>query len=231
MTMGGVRVYFRTGGITTDIPVNQIQHLQWSPSGEFLLAETVENIWWIYQHMGNEMLLKSVIPTSRGVTWLTDYVLLFAPSDGGLLSMNLSENNVQATLLDNSQVYVLPYQIGDGVYRVFKQNPDSNLGRLMLVQIDANGNAVTEDIGEGDVELSSVRWAPGGNLLIAFQGGVMALVDPVSGMGFTLPVTSAVGYDWGTPKSNMVDLILTEGELYFLGQDIMGSPSGVDICR
>lgn len=220
VTLNGVRVFFRNGNIT-DIPINQVQHVEWSPDGAFLLAETVENIWWIYRRVGANMPLSSVIPSSQGITWLADGVLIFAPAEGGLLTMDLNNNNAQTTILDVSQAYSLPYHMGDGVYRVFIQGEDSGFGRLMLVQVDDNGAVITEEIGEGDVELASVRWAPGGNLLIAFQGGVMALVDPISGQGFTLPITSAVSYDWGMVQSNIVDSIIAEGELYFLGEDVM----------
>jgi hypothetical protein len=220
VTLSGVRIYFRDRSIT-DIPVNQVQHLEWSPSGDFLLAETAENIWWIYRRVGTNLPLSSVIPSSRGITWLTDSVLIFAPADGGLLTMDLNNNNAQTTILDASGVYGLPYHVGDGVYRVFVEGEDTSFGRLMLMQVDDNGSVITEEIGEGDVELASIRWAPGGNLLIAFQGGVMALVDPISGQGFTLPITSAVSYDWGQVQSNIVDSIVADGDIYFLGEDVM----------
>jgi dipeptidyl aminopeptidase/acylaminoacyl peptidase len=221
VTLNGVRVFFRDGS-TTDIAVNQVQHLEWSPDGSFLLAETAENIWWVYRRVGLNMPLSSVIPSSQGITWLNDSVLIFAPADGGLLTMDLNDNNAQTTIMATSQVYNLPYYVGEGVYRVLVQGEDTSFGRLMLLQVDDNGGVVTEEIGEGDVELSSIRWAPGGNLLIAFQGGVMALVDPISGQGFTLPITSAVSYDWGQVQSNVVDNIVTDKEIYFLGEDVMG---------
>ena len=220
VTLNGIRVYFRDGS-TTDIAVDQVKHLQWSPDGAFLLAETAENIWWIYRRVGINMPLSSVIPSSQGITWLADNILIFAPAEGGLLTMDLNDNNAQTTIMATSQVYHLPYYLGDGVYRVFVQGEDSSFGRLILIQVDENGAVISEAIGEGDVELASVRWAPGGNLLIAFQGGVMALVDPISAQGFTLPITSAVSYDWGDVESNVVDGIVTDEDIYFLGEDVM----------
>jgi len=220
VTLNGIRIYFRDGSMT-DIAVNQVKHVAWSPDGAFLLAETAENIWWIYRRVGINMPLASVIPSSQGITWLNDSVLIFAPAEGGLLTMDLNDNNSQTTILATSEVYSLPYHIGDGVYRVFVQGEDSSFGQLMLLQIDESEGVITEAIGEGNVELGSIRWAPNGNLLIAFQGGVMALVDPISGQGFTLPITSAVSYDWGDVQSNIVDNITPEGNLYFVGQDIM----------
>ena len=220
VTLNGVRVMFR-GSDIIDIPVDQAQHIEWSPSGEFLLAETVEHIWWVYRRVETEMLLASVVPSSQGIAWFNDTILIFAPAEGGLLTMNLNENNAQTTLLNTSQSYVFPYQVGAGLYRVFQSNEDTEFGRLVLVQI-SDDDVTSEEIGEGDVELTSIRWAPGGNLLIAFQGGVMALVDPRSGQGFTLPVTSAVSYDWGTLRFNVTDGVIAEGDTYFLGKDVIG---------
>jgi len=221
VTLAGVRVYFREQVVITDIPMEQVKHVAWSPSGEFLLAETVENIWWVYRRVGTEMNLASVIPSSRGIAWVSNSVLMFAPAEGGLLTMDLNNNNAQTEILAGTDVYHLPIQMGDGLYRVLRADGDTGFGRLVLVQI-TDGNVVTEDIGEGDVELAGVRWSPNGNLLIAFQGGVMALVDPMSGQGFTLPITNAVSYDWGTVNGNLVDTLDVEGDLYFLGEDVMG---------
>lgn len=222
VTLNGVRVYFRDGGIT-DIPVADVQQVAWSPSGEFLLAETSENIWWIYRLVGEELPLSSVIPSSQGVTWLSDSILIFAPPEGGLFTMDLNDNNAQTTLLNASQVYALPYQVDESLYRVFAVDTETNLGSLVVLQVDGNGNVSSEVIGEGTINLSSgVAWSPGGNLLIAFQGGVMALVDPNSGQGFTLPITSAVSYDWGRVQSNVVDVLSSVDDIYFLGEDVMG---------
>lgn len=222
VTLNGVRVYFREGGIV-DIPVNQVRHLAWSPTGEFLVAETDENIWWVYRRVGTEMPLASVIPSSQGIAWFTDAVLMFAPNEGGLFTMDLNDNNAQTTIMNASQVYGLPHRMDASLYRVFVKEPDSDFGTLLLLQIDETGNVLNETIGEGTVEINnSVRWSVGGQLLIAFQAGVMALVDPISGQGFTLPVTSAVSYDWGTLQSNTVDTILSVDNLYFLGEDVMG---------
>jgi len=221
VTQAGVRVYFRDSDTVTDIPIGQIKHVGWSPNGEFLVAETIENIWWVYRRVGTDMNLTSVIPSSQGIVWLSDTVLIFAPAEGGLFTMDLNNNNAQTTILAPPDVYHLPIQVGDGLYRVLRATGDTGFGRLLLVQI-TNGNVVTEEIGEGDVEITSVRWSPSGNLLIAFQGGVMALVDPISAQGFTLPITSTVSYDWGTIQTNIADTIETTDDIYFLGEDIMG---------
>lgn len=220
-TLSGFRVFFRDGAFF-DMPVGELIHLMWSPNSEFFVAETKENIWWIYRRVGMEMLLASVIPSSVGLSWSSDNQLIFAPAEGGLIMMNLNDNNSQTPLLDASRVYGLPYKISDGVYRVFSKSADNvGLGRLMLVTI-SNNTATSEEIGVNDVEIQNVQWAPGGDLLIAFQGGVMALVEPVSGQGFTLPITSTVSYSWGAIRHNVLDTIAVTGNLYFLGNDAVG---------
>jgi len=221
VTLAGVRVYFRDSNVMTDIPVDQVKHIEWSPSGEFLLAETVENIWWIYRRVGTEMNLASVVPTSRGIAWVSDAVLIFAPAEGGLFTMDLNNSNTQTTVLSAPDAYYFPIEVGDGIYRVIRADGDTGFGRLVLVQI-SEGDVISEEIGEGDIELASVRWAPAGNLLIAFQGGVMALIDPISAQGFTLPITSTVSYDWGTIQSNATTTLDIADDLYFLGEDVMG---------
>ncbi|MEP7292133.1 MAG: hypothetical protein ABI835_10130, partial [Chloroflexota bacterium] len=47
------------------------------------------------------------------------------------------------------------------------------------------------------IALNGLRWAPGGSLLVAFQGGIIALYDPSTGLGFPLPITDVVAYTWG----------------------------------
>lgn len=220
-TLSGVRVYFRPGNFF-DIAVGDIQNLDWSPTGQYLLAESKDHIWWVYQKDGTTMNLVSVVPPSNGVTWLNETTLMFAPVEGGLLAMNLADGNAQTTLLNPQQVYSFPYRIAEGTFRVFaKSPPEEGLGILTLVQI-SNGQIITEEIGSADVVVNDVRWAPRGELLIAFQGNALALVDPMSGAGFTLPITSAVSYGWGAVQSNLVDRVAVDGRIYFLGSDIVG---------
>ncbi|PJF24312.1 MAG: hypothetical protein CUN53_18465, partial [Phototrophicales bacterium] len=46
------------------------------------------------------------------------------------------------------------------------------------------------------VALAGLRWIPGAELLLAFQGGALALLEPISGEILTLPYADAVAYAW-----------------------------------
>jgi Tol biopolymer transport system component len=69
-----------------------------------------------------------------------------------------------------------------------------------------------------------MRWTPPGelNFLVALQGGVMALVDPLSAQGFTLPITDVVAYSWGFIPPPLVTGTILPVNGYFLSQDGTG---------
>jgi hypothetical protein len=221
-TRTGLRVYSRELSITSSIEVEQIRHVEWSPSGEFLAAETIDNIWWIYRRIGTEFQLTSVIPTSYGITWESETTLIFAPSEGGLLTMDLNNYNAQTTLLPAPNVYHLPIKLSNTIYRVLRSTEDGTFGQLVQIRLDDTAGITTEDIG-GTIELGNIRWSSNGSLLIAYRDGVMALVDPVRVLSFTLPVNISVSYDWGHIQSNITDTLNFNDTLYFLGEDISGS--------
>jgi Tol biopolymer transport system component len=125
--------------------------------------------------------------------------------------MDLAAANAQTTLLDNTWNYALPYLLSDGTLAVFgRQKDDTQIpegsGRLLGL---APSSPSIQNLSEAVVELNGLNWAPGGNLLIAFRGGVMALVIPSSGQGLTLPISEAVAYSWGpTPPPTVTGLKL-----------------------
>src|SRR5262249_46316454 len=143
----------------------------------------------------------SVVPSSVGTTWISDSELVFAPAEGGLRVMNLAQANAQAVLLDESVSYRLPMLNSEDALVFFGRDPnDANVpegyGRLLRL---ARGAQQLQTIGQVPIALNGLRWAPGGSLLVAFQGGVIALYDPSTGLGFPLPMTEVVAYAWGTP--------------------------------
>jgi WD40 repeat protein len=77
-------------------------------------------------------------------------------------------------------------------------------------------------VGSGDVDLTGVRWSPQGQLLIAFQGGALALIDPTSGAGFTLPIAGASAYSWGPEYPPPVNGFALPQNGYFLALDNTG---------
>lgn len=199
-TYGG-RVYFETGGapVFVDLREGVFKSLSWSPGGRFLAAEAEAEVWWIYRRDGASLALTSVITSSVGTAWISDSELVFAPVEGGLRLMNLDQANAQVELLDASVIYRLPELNADAALVFFGRDPNDaavpeGYGRLLRL---GRGAQQVETVGQVPVALNGLRWAPGGSLLVAFQGGVFALYDPSTGLGFPLPMTDVVAYDWG----------------------------------
>lgn len=200
-TTYGARIAFNPGGTPTffDLQQSAFKGLSWSPGGRFLAAEAEQNVWWIYRRDGSGLALTSAIPSSIGTAWVSDSELVFAPAEGGLRLMNLDQANAQAVLLDESVTYRLPELNAEDALVFFGRDPnDQNVpdgyGRLLRL---ARGAQKLETIGEVPISLNGLLWAPGGSLLVAFQGGVIALYDPSTGLGFPLPMTDLVAYAWG----------------------------------
>ena len=202
-TTYGARIFFNTGTTATfaDLREGIFKGLAWSPGGRFLVAEAADNIWWVYRREGFSLSLASVIPSSIGTAWISDSELVFAPADGSLRLMNLDQANAQAVLLDESVIYRLPILNTEDALLFFGRDPNDaevpdGYGRLLRL---ARGAQQLETIGEVPIALNGLRWVPGGSLLVAFQGGVIALYDPSTGLGFPLPITDVVAYTWGPP--------------------------------
>lgn len=219
-TENGGRVYLADLDTFVDLGTAGIFNLMWSPEGRYLAAEAEEGVWWIFRRELNNLALTSAIPGSQGATWLNDTQIIFAAPEGGLIGMDLTNANQQIPLLDGSTIYHHPKTLPDGRLHVFQGNEVTE-ATLLQVTLNANG-AQSADISAGVVDLTGVQWAPGGNLLTAFQGGALALIDPVSGGGFTLPISSAAAYSWGPlyPPSAAGIQLPTDG--YFLALDNSG---------
>jgi len=237
-TAGGARAYFTASQTYLDLPQGQLTQVIWSPGGAYLAAEAEDNIWWLYRREGENLVLTSAIPSAVGLTWVSPTQIAFAPGDGGLIRMDLAAANAQTVLLDNTWEYDLPYLLPDGTLAVFGRQKDAEdvpQGSGRLVGLAASSPSV-QNLSEAVVELNDLQWAPGGNLLIAFRGGVMALVLPMTGQGLTLPISDAVAYSWGPMLPQIATgltlpadgFFITEGadgikQVWRLPQD--GSPS------
>ncbi|MEO8613428.1 MAG: WD40 repeat domain-containing protein, partial [Chloroflexota bacterium] len=210
-TASGGRAYFTGSKTFLDLPQGQLTQLLWSPTGAYLALEADQNIWWLYRRDGDNLVLTSAIPSAVGLTFVNASQVVFAPADGGLLRMDLAAANAQTSLLDNTWNYALPYLLADGTLAVFgRQKDDTEVpegsGRLLGL---ASSSPSIQNLSDAIVELNGLNWSPGGNLLIAFRGGVMALVLPSSGQGLTLPISEAVAYSWGpTPPAAVTGLKL-----------------------
>jgi hypothetical protein len=173
----------------------------WSPDGRFLAAEVEGNIWWIYRRDGQNMVLTSAIPSAVDVAWVANSELVFAPAEGGLVLMRLDQANAQTILLSDGSNYSLPYLMPDGLLAFFgrqKDDTETEPGFGWLVGLRA-GAASVENTGEIPVNLTGLRWSPGGDFMISFQDGIFSVVNPINGQGFALPVSAVVAYTWGPP--------------------------------
>jgi hypothetical protein len=209
-----------------DITITPLLHLSWSPDSRFLAAEAENNIWWIYRREGSQMILTSAIPSSLGLDWVGNGLLMFAPEQGGLFLMDVSSGNAQSKLHEETMVFRQPVYRQNGTVVVFaRPMNDTTLNATSgyLYQVVPSGGEVTvEQVSQVAVDLDGLRWSPGGNLLLALRGGVLGLVDPASGQGFTLPVTGVATYGWGAVRpASAVSLPLTDSG-YFVADDGTG---------
>ncbi len=223
----GARFWFNTGEqpIFADTNEGEFAQLMWSPDGRYLAAEAKDHIWWIFRRDETSMALTSAIPAGLSVVWVSPTELVFTPTDGGLILMDLANANAQTVLLDNTQIYEQPQRLPDGRVVAFGRAPDDEetepgSGRLVAVGAEAKPESLSETV----VDVSAMRWTPPGelNFLIALQGGVMALVDPISSQGFTLPITDVVAYSWGALAPLQVTGTQLPVDGFFLSRDGTG---------
>lgn len=222
-TSQGARIRFNADpqAVFTDVFEGPFVGLMWSPNGDFLAAEAENNIWWFYRRDGFAMKLTSAIPSSVGLAWVNPVEVVFAPAEGGLVQMNLSQANSQTILLDKTAVYALPTLRPDGTLVAFeRQKADEAVpeGAGRLVSLPPGSSKLERGIAP-PVELEGLRWAPGGRLALALRGGVLALLLPENGQGFALPITEVVGYAWGPPPLEVVSGLEMTADLTFVSAD------------
>lgn len=224
----GLRLYFNIEPAAFfDVFTTPILDLSWSPDSQFLAAEAENNIWWVYRRDGAQMLLHAALPSSLGTAWADTNVLMFAPETGGLFLMDLANANAQAQIADDERIFRSPVARGRGDLVLFAREADDSsilptAGYLTRVVFGADGPQL-EALSATSVDLSSLRWGPGGTLLVALSGGVLALVDPASAQGFALPITGVTAYSWGGLRATSADALPLSNPAYFLAEDITGA--------
>jgi hypothetical protein len=224
-TIDGGGVYFLEEGVTAPLDTPTLLDLQWSPDGRYLAVRAEEDVWWIYRRDEKNMILTSAITSGTSATWLDLTRLAFTPADGGLVLMDMADANAQTVLLPAPQVYALPKRLDDTTLLIFAQTANDTdagwRGRLQQISLTVEDiNVMT--LGEFDVSLEGVRWAPSPQILTAFRGGVLALVDALSGQGFTLPITSASAYGWGASYPPIVAEATLPQPATYLAPDATG---------
>ncbi len=198
--------------ITQALNVAGLQEMRWSSNGNYLAAGAIENVWWIFAVANNSARLTSAISDGTSLIWLADDILAFTPRNGGMIAMDLANFNDQIPILDTDFTYHLPFAFSQTSFQLFRGSPES----ATLFQVTYEGEAfVAREIGDAPIDIGSARWTPNGELLVAFQGGVLAFVNPLIGEGFTLPIASASAYGWGAPYPQRVESTAITDTLYF----------------
>ncbi len=188
-TFGNGRVHFRNTGAFQDLGVAALQDLRWSPNGTYLAVGAADNIWWFFATQGNSVVLVGAVTNITGIAWLPDERMYVTPSTGGVNLLDIALGSAQTPVLDADEQYFLPYVIAPFLY-VFRGTTTE--ATLLSVTVEE-----TLELGTNPVDTTSLRWSPDARSLIAFNGGTMALVDPMTGEGFTLPINGANAYGWG----------------------------------
>lgn len=186
--------------LTLGLNVAGLQDVRWSPQGSYLAVGAVDNVWWIFAREGTPsaptIRLTSAIGDGTSLIWLSDSVLAFTPSSGGMVAMDVADANRQFPILATSEGYHLPFALSPTAFWVFKGVPTA----ATLYQVAYEGQAfVARQVGTNAIDLTGARWSPDASLLVVFQAGALAFVLPQSGEGFTLPIASASAYGWGAP--------------------------------
>lgn len=216
----GGRVHFFADNTFADLTTPDLMNLIWSPNGTFLATEAQENVWWIYQRDGSTINLRAAISGANGADWINDTQLLYAPLEGGMVILDLSIGNQQIEIVNNTATYFNPNITREGQLVAFS----GTLTEATLVQIELNSNLVgtITEIGANPVDLSRVHWTPSGFLLTAFRGGVLALINPITANGFTLPVSSASAYSWGPEYPALATNLSLPSDSHFIASDAEG---------
>lgn len=188
-TLGNLRLLDPRTGRAQNLDVAAIQDLRWSADGQFLAAGAAGNIWWFYFYDGAQARLISAITEVSSIAWMPDNRVYVAFTGGGLNILDILNRSQQTVVLPPSEVYSLPHVIEPNLF-VFQGSPEA----ARLLAITPQG---TQQVGQAPVDISAARWSPDGRSLVAFRGGVMALIEPISGQSFTLPVNNASAYGWG----------------------------------
>jgi len=216
----GGRVHFFADGVFADLTTPELLNLTWSPDGSFLAAEASENVWWIFQRTGSSINLRAAIPGANGADWYSNNQLLYAPVEGGMVILDFTAGNQQIEILPNTDIYYQPGVTRDGQIVAFVGNMTS--ANLIQVEVDDSFIGTATVIGSNTVDLTGTQWSPGGFLLTAFQGGVIALINPITSNGFTLPVTGAAAYSWGPEYPQLVVNAPLPGDAHFIATDLSG---------
>jgi len=223
----GLRFYFPASNQFADVTTTAALHLLWSDDSAYLAVESENNIWWVYRRDNNAMVLHAAIPDSLGAAWVDVNVLMFMPSTGGLYLMDVANANAQAQIGRTDTQYKLPALRPDrSIALLTRRLTDSSTpatgGALALAVFDAQAGWTVEPLSETAFDAAGMRWSPQGALLVKLSGGVLALVDAMSGQGFNLPTSGIVAYSWAVQRRASAEPLPLSADAFFLTRDYTG---------
>ena len=122
-------------------------------------------------------------------------------------------------LFSTTQRFDLLYPLDGQRLHAFRIEGDGTLGTL--IEIDYGRGKMTQ-LGEQAISLEGLQWGVGGGQMVAWRGGALALLDPRTNQGLTLPVANAVMFDWGVSPLSTVPSFTLPSNGYFLADDPTG---------
>ncbi|MEM6526847.1 MAG: hypothetical protein AAF653_01055, partial [Chloroflexota bacterium] len=226
-TETGLRAILRNADGNTPIDLintsgGGFQRISWSPDGRYLVGVDAQQRHQIYLLQNGALTLASQTPPSFDMVWPAPGWVAFAPTEGGIMRMNLTDNNNQSIIRPAGAAYSNMTLRTNGEIAAFVRRDESN-DAPQGIYTRINPIEAREDVvGQVAIGLDGVQWTPQNDLVMVFQGGVMALANPTDGSGFALPISNAVAYDWGRLPVPATQGYPVPRNLFFLAPDDAG---------
>ncbi|MEL6268773.1 MAG: hypothetical protein AAFR22_03100, partial [Chloroflexota bacterium] len=196
--------------------------VSWSPDGRYLVGVDAQGRRQIYRLQNGALSLASQTPPSFDMVWAAPGWVAFAPVEGGVMRMNLADSNNQSIVRPADAAYSNMTLRSNGEIAAFVRRGDAIDGPEGVYTRINPVEAREDVVGEVAIGLDGVRWTPQNDLIMVFQGGVMALVNPTDGSGFALPISGAVTYDWGRLPVPATQGYPVPRNVFFLAPDDAG---------
>ncbi len=198
----------------------QYVNLRFSPFGGRLAAQDHLGGWTVFT-LASEAGIRSDLRRVGGfdepsdAAWLDDNSLILAPTDGGLLRLNVIETAERTFLAEawrtSEGVFTRLSSAYDGTLRAMQRV--GALSESILVRIDGDGTATP--FGERRVD-SAMTWLGEGSRLVYITSGTPILIIPESGAEDALPLQRVHALAWAMPTYQRVANLALDADLYFL---------------
>ena len=219
---GGLRFYLAGVGdagqpATLTLEGGPFLNLVWSPGGTFLAAEAEDNVWNVYRRDGTSVVYAGQIPSSAGLAWVREGVLVLAPPTGGLLTLDLRDGT-QTALLDASIAVSQPTLISDDrlIFLVHETAGQRFAARQFGTVSTLGGDY---EVFDAALELTAaMRWLPDGAALLATIDGTLTLIEPRTNSRQEI-FEGVKAYAWGPLLPTEIAGLILPDDLYFLAHD------------